>query len=80
MDMGDAGRLRAAASERTWSGSCTRARTTLAPTDEPDVFTVDPGYRQSGELVRFERAADGRVVLVFLAVASMQRLEPVPGE
>lgn len=53
---------------------------TLAPTDELDVFTVEPGYRQSGELVRFERAADGRVVSVFLAVASMQRLEPAPGE
>lgn len=53
---------------------------TLAPTDEPDVFTVEPGYRQSGELVRFERAADGRVASVFLAVASMQRLELVPRE
>jgi hypothetical protein len=30
--------------------------------------------------VRFERAADGRVASVFLTVASMQRLEPVPGE
>jgi len=30
--------------------------------------------------VRFERAADGRVASVFLAVASMQRLEPVSGE
>jgi len=53
---------------------------TLAPTDEPDVFTVEPGFRESGELVRFERATDGRVASVFLAVASMQRLEPVSGE
>jgi hypothetical protein len=53
---------------------------TLAPTDEPDVFTVEPGYRESGERVRFERAAEGRVASVVLAVASMQRLEPVSGE
>jgi hypothetical protein len=46
---------------------------TLAPTDDPDVFTIEPGVRESGELVRFERAADGRVVSVFLAVARMQR-------
>jgi D-alanyl-D-alanine carboxypeptidase len=52
---------------------------TLAPTDESDVFTVEPGFRESGESVRFERDGDGRVVSVFLAVASMQRLEPVSG-
>jgi D-alanyl-D-alanine carboxypeptidase len=49
---------------------------TLAPTDDPDVFTIEPGFRESGELARFERAADGRVVSLFLAVARLQRLEP----
>ena len=50
---------------------------TLAPTDEADVFTIEAGFRESGELARFERGADGRVVSLFLAVARMQRLEPV---
>ncbi len=51
---------------------------TLAPTDEADVFTVEPGFRESGELVRFSRDANGRVVSVLAAVATMERLEPVP--
>jgi CubicO group peptidase (beta-lactamase class C family) len=50
---------------------------TLAPTDDPDVFTIEPGFRESGELVRFNRDGDGRVVSVVAAVATMERLEPV---
>ena len=50
---------------------------TLAPTDEADVFTVEPGFRESGELVRFQRGKDGRVVSVLAAVATLERLEPV---
>ncbi len=50
---------------------------TLAPTDDPDVFLIEPGFRESGELARFERGADGRVVSLFLAVARLQRLEPL---
>jgi CubicO group peptidase (beta-lactamase class C family) len=50
---------------------------TLAATDEPDVFRIEPGFRESGELARFERGADGRVVSLFFAVARFQRLEPV---
>jgi CubicO group peptidase (beta-lactamase class C family) len=50
---------------------------TLAATDDPDVFTIEPGFRESGELARFERAADGRVTSLFLAVARLHRLEPV---
>jgi CubicO group peptidase (beta-lactamase class C family) len=50
---------------------------TLAPTDETDVFLIEPGFRESGELVRFERVADGRVVSMQFAVAGMLRLEPV---
>ncbi|MDA8437037.1 MAG: serine hydrolase [Actinomycetales bacterium] len=36
-------------------------RPTLRPTGEPDTFVVEPGYRWSGETVRFLRADDGRV-------------------
>ena len=50
---------------------------TLAETDEPDVFVIEPGFRESGELVRFTRDDAGRVVSVNVAVATMQRLEPV---
>ena len=50
---------------------------TLAPTEEADVFGIEPGFRESGELVRFTRDKDGRVVSVVVAVATMQRLEPV---
>jgi D-alanyl-D-alanine carboxypeptidase len=50
---------------------------TIAPTDDPDVFVVEPGFRESGELVRFTRDGDGRVVSVVAAVATLQRLEPV---
>lgn len=49
---------------------------TLAPTDDPNEFTIEARFRESGELARFERAADGRVVSLFLAVARLQRLEP----
>ena len=50
---------------------------TLEPTDDPDVFVIEPGFRESGELVRFSRGKDGRVVSVVVAVATLQRLEPV---
>ena len=50
---------------------------TIAPTDDPDVFMVEPGFRESGELVRFQRGNDGRVVSVIAAVSTMERLEPV---
>jgi CubicO group peptidase (beta-lactamase class C family) len=53
---------------------------TLAPTDDPDVFLIEPGFRESGELARFERGQDGRVVSLFLAVARLQRLEPVSAD
>ena len=53
---------------------------TLAPTDEADVFRIEPGVRESGELARFERTKDGRVASLFLAVARLQRLEPVSAD
>lgn len=52
-------------------------RLTLAPTSDPDVFMVEPGFRQSGEQVRFTRLADGRVSRVMLAAMTLQRLDPV---
>jgi CubicO group peptidase (beta-lactamase class C family) len=52
---------------------------TIAATDDPDVFVIEPGFRESGELVRFQRGKDGRVVSVVAAVSTMERLEPVPG-
>ena len=52
---------------------------TLEATDDPDVFRVEPGFRESGELVRFKRDRKGRVVSVLAAVVTMDRLEPVSG-
>ncbi|HKV89055.1 MAG TPA: serine hydrolase domain-containing protein [Candidatus Dormibacteraeota bacterium] len=52
-------------------------RPTLKPTDNPDVFVIEPGTRQSGERAVFRRLADGRVAAVFLAAGTYSRLEPV---
>jgi CubicO group peptidase (beta-lactamase class C family) len=52
-------------------------RPTLTPTDDPDVFLIDPGYRQSGENAVFARLPDGRVASVFVAAGTWVRLEPV---
>jgi CubicO group peptidase (beta-lactamase class C family) len=52
-------------------------RPTLAPTDDPDVFVIDPGVRESGEEAIFNRTSDGRVRSVFLAAETMARLDPV---
>ncbi|HEX3488389.1 MAG TPA: serine hydrolase domain-containing protein [Streptosporangiaceae bacterium] len=50
-------------------------RPVLEPGGEPDVFVVGPGHRQSGELVRFRRRADGRVTSAFLAEFTLVRLD-----
>ena len=50
---------------------------TLAPTEDRDVFVIEPGFRESGELVRFQRGQDGKVVSAVAAVVTMERLEPV---
>jgi len=55
-------------------------RPTLAPTDDPDVFVVEPGWRQSGEPVIFRRLADGRVTSVNFASSTSVRLHPVVSE
>jgi D-alanyl-D-alanine carboxypeptidase len=52
-------------------------RPILSPTDDADVFTVDPGVRESGERVVFGRTPDGRVASVFLAAETWVRLDPV---
>lgn len=50
---------------------------TLTPTGDPNVFRIDPGVRQSGELAVFRRLADGRVASLFFAAGTYVRLEPV---
>jgi D-alanyl-D-alanine carboxypeptidase len=52
-------------------------RPTLSPTDDPDVFTVDPGLRPSGEAATFARTGDGRVLALFLGGQTWTRLDPV---
>jgi len=48
---------------------------TLTPTTDPDVFISQPGAGFSGETVRFERLADGRVASVFLMDSTFVRLD-----
>ena len=52
-------------------------RPTLVPTENPDVFVIAPGVRESGERVTFSRRPDDRVASLFLAVATMVRFGPV---
>jgi hypothetical protein len=47
----------------------------LLATDDPDVFIVEPGFRPSGERVRFTRRGDGRVNAMYLAVGTFRRLD-----
>jgi CubicO group peptidase (beta-lactamase class C family) len=49
----------------------------LAPTDEPDLFRVQPGVRASGEPARFERAEDGRVRRFRIGGGAYSRLHPL---
>ena len=50
---------------------------TLARTDDPLVFRVEPGSRESGEPTVFRALPDGRIVSMFVAAATFERLEPV---
>lgn len=54
-------------------------RPTLTPTDQPDVFMVDLGVRQSGEQAVFRSLPDGRVASLFLAASTFMRLDRVVG-
>jgi CubicO group peptidase (beta-lactamase class C family) len=50
---------------------------TLAPTGDPNVFLIEPGFRESGENAVFSRLADGRVVSIYIAAGTWLRLDPV---
>jgi D-alanyl-D-alanine carboxypeptidase len=52
-------------------------RPTLSATDDRDVFTVDPGFRPSGEPATFTRTVEGRVRTLFLGGETWSRLDPV---
>jgi CubicO group peptidase (beta-lactamase class C family) len=52
-------------------------RPTLAPTDVPDLFLIEPGVRESGENAVFNRLPDGRVASIFIAAGTWQRMDPV---
>jgi hypothetical protein len=52
-------------------------RPTLGPTEDRDVFVVEPGVRESGEPAVFRRTLDGRVASLFLAAETWARLDPV---
>jgi CubicO group peptidase (beta-lactamase class C family) len=54
-------------------------RPTLAPSDDPDRFTVEAGVRESGEPVVFHRRADGRIASVTIGPFSLSRFDPVEG-
>ena len=48
----------------------------LAPTGDPDTFTVEPGTGLTGERARFRRLAGGEVSSVLLMETTWERLEP----
>lgn len=50
---------------------------TLAPTGDPDRFTVEPGTREAGEPVVFRRGSGGRVVSLRMSTATLPRLDYV---
>jgi CubicO group peptidase (beta-lactamase class C family) len=49
----------------------------LEPAGDPDTFTVGPGFRHSGETVRFLRRSDGRVASVHVGSITLLRLAAV---
>jgi CubicO group peptidase (beta-lactamase class C family) len=49
----------------------------LIPAAEPGAFVVGPGFRESGETVRFRRLPDGRVASAYCGNATLLRLDPV---
>ena len=53
---------------------------TLLATGDEDTFVVEPGYRQSGEPVTFERLPDGRVASVFFTAFTLRRQDDVTAE
>lgn len=51
-------------------------RPTLRPTEDPNVFLIEPGFRESGENAVFTRLTDGRVESIFIAAGTWIRLLP----
>jgi CubicO group peptidase (beta-lactamase class C family) len=49
----------------------------LRPAGDPDVFVAGPGFRDSGETVRFHRLATGEVASVYVGSVTLRRLGPV---
>jgi D-alanyl-D-alanine carboxypeptidase len=49
----------------------------LRPSGEPDMFTVGPGFRDSGERVSFVRQPDGQVTAISFGGGTLLRLAPV---
>jgi hypothetical protein len=52
-------------------------RMILAPTDDPDLFAVEPEPGPPGESVTFRRRPDGRVTSAFLMDTTWVRLDGV---
>jgi len=50
---------------------------TLTSTSDPDTFVAEPGSGLTGETVRFQRLADGRVTSAFLMDSTFVRLDPL---
>src|SRR5215469_15101919 len=49
----------------------------LLPAEDPDTFVAGPGFRPSGEAVRFSRLPSGQVASVWVGGGTMRRLDPV---
>jgi CubicO group peptidase (beta-lactamase class C family) len=49
----------------------------LEPGTDADTFTAGPGFRPSGEPVRFTRLPDGRVASLTMGGGTLMRLDPV---
>jgi hypothetical protein len=52
-------------------------RPTFSSTNDPDVFAVDAGVRESGEPAFIQWLPDGRVASMFFAAQTWTRLGPV---
>jgi CubicO group peptidase (beta-lactamase class C family) len=52
----------------------------LLPAGDRDTFVVGPGFRDSGETVRFSRQATGQIASVYIGSSTLLRLDPVAPE
>jgi hypothetical protein len=58
------------------AGESAAWRLVLAPTGDPDTFTIESGADLTGERARFRRLAGGQVGSVLLMETTWERLEP----